>query len=124
MAMVLCTGVDVSVLQTRKLILEEAGHTVFAVTDENALVAACQTHSFDVAVIGQTVSTNVKRRIAMLVKQHCPQVKILELYPPYAGKVLDGADSWLLVPVEHPKELAERVDELTKKEQSGNGAKA
>ena len=40
MALVLCTGFDKTVLETRKLILENAGHTVVTVTDETALVAS------------------------------------------------------------------------------------
>jgi hypothetical protein len=32
------------------------------------------------------------------------------------GRVLDDADSWLVVPAEAPQELAERVDDLAKKE--------
>lgn len=115
MALVLCTGVDNALLQTRRLILENAGHTVVAVMDESALVKACEKHSFDVAVIGQAVSPNMKRRVSILIKEHCPEVKILELYPPYTEKVLDDADSWLIVPAHAPKELANRVNELTYK---------
>ena len=56
MALVLSTGVDKALLKTRRLILESAGHKVATVMDETALLAACKEHSFDVAVIGQTVS--------------------------------------------------------------------
>lgn len=114
MAMVLCTGVDKSVLQTRKFLLENSGHEVFVAADENALIAACRQHSFDVAVIGQTASADTKRRISDLIKQHCPEVKILELYPRNADKALDDADSWLVVPVDQANELAERVNDLAK----------
>lgn len=51
----------------------------------------------------------------MLVKRHCPDVKILELYLPYTGKVLDHADMWLLVPGDLPEDLAARVSELADK---------
>jgi hypothetical protein len=88
------------------------GHEVFVAADENALIAICQQHSFDIAVIGQTASPNTKLRISTLIKQHCPDVKILELYPSYAGKTLDDADSWLVVPAEEATELAERVNKL------------
>jgi hypothetical protein len=114
MALVLCTGIDKALLDSRRLILEHAGHIVVSATDEQTLTNACQKHSFDVAVIGQTVSANMKHRIASLVKQHCPDAKILELYPLYAGKTLKDADSWLAVPADVPKELADRVNELAK----------
>ena len=112
MALVLCTGVDKALLQSRQLILERAGHTVLSATDEKALITICQKHSFDVAVIGQSVSPNMKQHIASLIKQHCPEAKILELYPLYAGKALPDADSWLSVPVDVPKDLADLVNEL------------
>jgi hypothetical protein len=120
MALVLCTGVDKALLQSRQLILERAGHTVVSATDEQTLITVCQKHSFDVAVIGQAVSPNVKQRIASLVRQHCPETKILELYPLYAGKVLPDADSWLSVPVDVPKDLADRVNELLQGESAPN----
>jgi len=112
MALVLCTGVDKALLQSRRLILERAGHRIVSITDEKALTSICQKHSFDVAVIGQAVSPNMKRRIASLLRQHCPGAKILELYQPNAGKVLTDADSWLSFPSDVPKDLADRVDEL------------
>ncbi len=115
MALVLCSGTDKSVLETRRLILEKAGHTVFTVMDEITLLNACKAHSFDVAVVGQTISAKMKRRVAALIKQYCPDVKILELYPPYTGQMLDDADSSLVVPAEVPDELTDRVNELASK---------
>jgi hypothetical protein len=102
MALVLCTGVDEMLLRKRRLILEGAGHQVIPATDEKALLAACTKHSFDVAVIGRAISPNVKRRIALLVRQHCPGAKILELYTPHEKKTLEDADSWLLVSPDVP----------------------
>jgi len=115
MAMILCTGVDKTVLEMRKLILETAGHTVITVMNETSLNNACNKHSFDVAIIGQMIPPPTKRRIAILIKQHCPDVKILELYLSYPGKILEDADSWLLVPVGMPQELGQRVNELAGK---------
>jgi len=121
MALVLCTGVDKALLQSRRLILEHAGHTVVSVTDEQTLTTVCQKHSFDVAVIGQTVSPNMKHRFAAVVRQHSPDARILELYPLFAGKGLSDADSWLSVPVDVPKELADRVNELAQRKSGANG---
>ena len=112
MALVLCTGVDKVLLETRKLILEHAGHTVVSVSDEPSLVRACQNHSFDVAVIGQTVSANMKRHVASIIKQNCEGVKLLELYPQFSKQVLSEADAALSVPVDIPHDLADRVKEL------------
>ena len=64
MALVLCTGVDPSVVHTRQLILERAGHVVVTALDEASLITACEQNKFEVAVVGQTVSAKIKRRIA------------------------------------------------------------
>lgn len=116
MALVLCTGVDPSLIATRKLILELAGHTVVAAMNELQISAACDKHLFEVAVIGQTVSPNTKRMLASVIRSQSPSTKILELYPPYQGRVLENADSWLEVPVVVPRDLADRVSELAEKE--------
>jgi CheY-like chemotaxis protein len=118
MALVLCTGVDTVLLETRKLILEQAGHTVVSVSDEPSLARACQKHPFDVAVVGQMVSTNMKQHIAAIIKQHCAGVKVLELYPQFSKQVLREADAALPVPVDVPRDLADCVNELAKQKQS------
>lgn len=112
MALVLCTGVDPVLLETRKLILQQAGHNVITTRSEPELAAACEANRFDVAVIGQTVSPRMKQVISTLIRQHCPSAKVLELYYPYQGKALDNADSWLEVPAAVPRELAQKVNEL------------
>src|SRR5215469_13129120 len=109
MALVLCTGVDRALITTRLLILEKAGHRVIAATDEAEVVAACKKQTFDVAVIGQAVSSHAKRQIMQLVRQFCPSAKILELYRFSLGKKLEDADSWLEVPTDVPEDLVERV---------------
>jgi CheY-like chemotaxis protein len=117
MALVLCTGIDKTLLETRALILEKAGHTVVTASDEKTMLAACDNHSFDVVVIGQTVSPKMKGRVAGLIREHCPSAKILELYQPHTGKMLDDADSWLIVPADVPRDLADRVEQLASESQ-------
>ena len=113
-ALVLCTGIEQSLLRTRKLILEKAGHTVVPATDQRDVVDACGKHQFDVAVIGQTVSSKSKRALSSLIRQKCPSAKILELYQANHGPALpDGeADAWLEVPTDVPQDLATHVSNL------------
>jgi len=99
-------------LNTRKLILQSAGHEVRQARTPNEVVSECAELQFDVVVIGQTVSVRMKRIIASLVKDHCQDVKILELYQPHLGKAVEDADSWLEVPADIPSDLAERVGQL------------
>lgn len=112
MALVLCTGVDPVLLETRRLLLERAGHTVLTVRDERDLTAVCQKHAFDVAVVGQVGTPKMKRVIASVIREHCPAAKILELYSSYQGRALEDADSWMEVPADVPRQLAQRVSEL------------
>jgi DNA-binding NtrC family response regulator len=124
MASVLCTGWDKSLLDTRTMILQSAGHDVRQARTQNEVVSACQQHRFDVVVIGQTVSARMKRLIVSLVKEHCTDAKILELYQPHLGKAVEDADSWLEVPAEIPSDLAERVGELAQDAESNRGRAA
>jgi len=115
MALVLCTGVDPVLMETRKLILERAGHTIITVRGERELTGGCEKHDCDVAVIGQAISSSVKRTLLALIRQKCPSARILELYPLHQGKALPDADAWLEVPVDVPHDLPERVNQLVKK---------
>lgn len=121
MALVLCTGVNSALMRSRRYILERAGHTVVTATDDTTLFAACAGRSFHVAVIGQSAGPAIKRRIAALVREQCPDVKVLELYDLHTGRSVEDADSWLEAPVDVPKDLADRVDELAKSDGNESG---
>jgi hypothetical protein len=112
MAMVLCIGWDQSLLDTRALILKSAGHEVRQARTQKELVSLCEAHQFDVAVIGQPISSRMKQLAASIIRELCTHVKILELYQPHQGKALSDADAWLEVPADVPGDLAERVTEL------------
>ena len=111
MALVLCTGVDPVLMKTRQLILESAGHTVVPAVDDHEIKAACSKHKFDVAVIGQNISPQIKRHVVELVREHCPAVRVLELHSLYSKGTLKDADAWLEMPVE-PEELVNAVNSL------------
>jgi hypothetical protein len=119
MASVLYTGWDASLMETRTLLLETAGHEVQQARTEREVASSCGKQQFDVAVICQTVSLRMKRVIASVVREHCPEVKILELYSPHLGKALAEADSWLPVPANEPTELPKLVTELAEKPKGG-----
>jgi len=117
MARVVCTGIDQKLMETRKMILERVGHTVLLARTEPELMAACEDHDVDVAVIGQALSPKIKKSIALTVRRLCPSVKILELYGIHQGRSVENADSWLEVPADVPQQLAERVEELARKKE-------
>ena len=112
MALVLCTGVDPALMRTRQLILQKAGHNVITARDTVEIMQVCKQHKFDVAVIGQAITSKVKQHIMSVVRECNPTAKVLELYRFSTGKVLEDADAWLEVPADVPQELAERVTAL------------
>ncbi len=93
MAYVLCTGIDPALMATRKLLLEHAGHTVFGAKNDQDIISACRQICFDVAVIGQAISSAKKQATAALVRENCVGIKILELVSPHQGRVVEDADS-------------------------------
>jgi len=119
MALVLCTGIDLDLMVTRKLILQKAGHTVTSAMHENEIVAACRANAFDVAVIGQIEASTIKHHIFEVVRNNCCSARILELFTADAGPVLPEADLWLEVPANSPTDLADKVFELA----NGTGKK-
>lgn len=112
MAFVLCTGADPEVMRDRQLFLEKAGHRVVTATNEKELSAACKEHRFDVVIVGQTLSAQMKQHVGSLIRKHCPDAKILELYPISDSRTLEDADSWIEVLGGVPPELADRVAAL------------
>ena len=116
MAVVLCTGVDPLLLETRKLILEQAGHTLLEATNTREALAICMQQSIDVVILCQTLRPEGKREMVLAVRQHCPAAKILELYHSHHGKALKDADEWMEVPPAVPQDLARCVEELAKHE--------
>lgn len=121
MADVLCTGVDNTLMRTRALILEAAGHKVTPASTEQQVIEACRVRSFRVAVIGQAMPTALKQRIFEAIRRSCPNAKVLELYHEATGRTLKAADAWLAAPVGVPTELAEAVDALIQGEAARSG---
>ena len=117
MALVLCTGRDPALMQTRRFILEGVGHQVVVAMNEREIVTACKQHSFDVAVIGQVISNEEKKGLFEANRAHTPSSKVLELYAAFHGRVLESADEYLSVPVNVPQELAVRVTLLAKRQE-------
>ena len=115
MALILCTGADKELLKTRQIILERSGHQVLTADDEHQLVDLCHSHTFDLAVIGQSIGNRMKLHAMNLLREHCPSVKILELYAANMDRALKEADAWLEMPTEDPQAFVDAVKALTTK---------
>jgi CheY-like chemotaxis protein len=111
LANLLCIGISGAAMETRRLILEGAGHSVTAVRDFREIVAACRNQIFSVAILGQTLPAKEKRRVCEVVRRECPNTKILELHTSVTPE-LPSADAHLHVGTGPPENLAECVDKL------------
>jgi ActR/RegA family two-component response regulator len=114
MALILFTGTDPEAMRARQRVLEINGHRVVTALNQTELSAACREYKFDVAVIGQTLGPQMKQHVVDLVREYCPSVKVLELYPLTSSRTIKDADSWIGGNADVPKELVDRIAQLTK----------
>lgn len=111
MADVLCVGIDDAAMQTRRLILEKAGHVVSQARDLRRVKEACDANSFSIVILGQALNASEKRRISDVVLTHCKSAKILELHTSITPDVPE-ADEHLQVSATEPENLVETVNAL------------
>jgi DNA-binding NtrC family response regulator len=77
---ILSVSLSESLRVTRHRILTNAGYEVATVGDWHEFEAACTSNEFDLAILGQSLPPSFKRDAAELIKRHCPQLPILEIY--------------------------------------------
>lgn len=111
-AEVLCVGVDDTAMQTRRLILEKAGHAVSQARDLREVTAACEAKSFSVVILGHSLNAHEKRRITEVILRECTPAKVLELHTAMLPDIAD-ADAHLHVTARGPEALVEAVNLLT-----------
>jgi DNA-binding response OmpR family regulator len=122
MALILCAGLDPALMQTRRMILQRAGHKVIGAGDEREFVAACQSHTFHVILLSQTLPSVLKLRLSAIARMLRPEAKILELYASHLGRAIRGADDWLEVPLDSPGDLVSRIELLLSRHDRAAGA--
>ena len=108
---ILCIGMDDAAMRRRMLILERAGHKVTQARDIRQVEAACQSISISIAILGQSLNANEKKRISDVLLKHCSSAKILELHTGLAPE-LPHADEHLQVSAIDPQTLIEAVNAL------------
>jgi hypothetical protein len=111
MAKVLCIGMDAAAMQTRKLILEKAGHNVTQASDLRQVTSACERILFDIAILGHSLNPNEKKRITGVVQTYSRSTRILELHTGTAAELPD-ADTHLQFSASEPKNLMQAVNTL------------
>jgi CheY-like chemotaxis protein len=104
---------DDAAMQTRRMVLESAGHSVNIATDLRHVIAACERIQFAVAVLGHHMPLKEKLRVSDVVRELCPKAKILELHASLAPDTLD-VDGHLSVNADNfPEKLVAAVGRLT-----------
>ena len=120
---VLSIGVGDFTMKTRTLILEKAGFKVLEVSDLRRVESACAETSFSVAVLGQAINPNEKRRIADVVLKYCSEAKILDLHTGLMPE-LPEADAHMQLNTVQPLGLVERVAELAQQRGKSKASRA
>lgn len=113
MTKVLCVESPGLLGETRRLLLEYAGHSVLTASSLREVEAACRSKQVRVAVVGESIPQ--KKLLARRLRECCPAVRILELHSTTGERAITDADDWLDVPSLHPGELAQRVEALTQR---------
>jgi hypothetical protein len=102
-------------MQTRRLALEQAGHTVAQARDLRQVQAVCTTSSVSVVVLGQSLNANEKKRVSDAVLTFCKSALILELHTGVAPE-FPGADAHLRVNGNGTEGFVEAVSRLMRKQ--------
>jgi len=112
MATILCAGQYPSLTRTRRIMLENVGHSVCIADDDEQLKDACRRQAFDVAVIEETVPDQLKCEWIALLRTLGSCASVLELYWPHRLPAAPDADAHYAV--DHPRQFTAAIDALTK----------
>lgn len=123
MANILCVGKDDALMQTRRAILERAGHVLTQACDLRQVVAACESDSFQIAVLGQSLPAAEKLRITSTVLRYCRSTRVLELHTGIAPDV-STADAHVRITASEPETLGDAVAALLRRKRRSGGTRA
>jgi hypothetical protein len=65
---------------TRHKILAEAGYEAVSVSEWEELVRECSARTFDLVILGQSLTPSFKQNAADFILRHCARTAILEIY--------------------------------------------
>jgi DNA-binding NtrC family response regulator len=102
---ILVLAEDAAVRQTKKLVLEHIGFTVSAVATVREFEHVIKITTFDLAILGRTVTDPHKRLAATAIRTRQPNTPILEICN--VSPCILNADYVLRSP--NPEDLAEMV---------------
>jgi DNA-binding response OmpR family regulator len=92
---ILNIGVDRQQVKARAEALASAGYEVFSATNLLEVIEACEQENIDLAVLGQVLNVNEKRRITSTIRSKCTRgTPVLALYQTSRSEA-DNADAAL-----------------------------
>jgi hypothetical protein len=112
MSTILCAGLYETLLETRRLILEFAGHTVVTAQNSPQIITACQNYAFAFAIVGQSGDASKDREWTAVIRTYSPETKILEIFLPNFGPNVPNVDAWHQGP-EDPRTLVATIAALS-----------
>jgi DNA-binding NtrC family response regulator len=79
-ATIFCIRATPALAQATRQLLEQYAYEIVTATDFKQVEAGCANIQFDLALIGDdNFEPRIKKAIALLLKEHCPDVPILEI---------------------------------------------
>jgi DNA-binding response OmpR family regulator len=109
---------DPSLLETRSAILEHAGFAVISASDYRQVLLACETQKLDLAIIGHSLDSKERKRVATTIREKCPEVHIVALYRLGKSEV-DGIGDYAL-PADDPALLLTMITRIIRQGDPGN----
>ncbi len=88
---VLNVSADLSLLETRRAILERGGYLVSCASNAVDVVQLCRNETFDVVVVGHSLPKRQKHAVIQAVRKYNPAARIIGLYRISAAETA-GAD--------------------------------
>ena len=104
---ILLVSYEGSLLATRRLLLEQRGHTVTAALGFTEAFAHCKTNAFDLFILGHSIPISDKRGLIRTFRQYCP-APVLSLDRQGEGSV--GSD--FHVSADDPEQFLKTVEEV------------
>ena len=120
---ILACGRDVSLLATRRLVLESAGHRVCVAIGPEAVIEALIENAIDLVVLCHTLSSQDCLAVLAAIHAHHPDAKILSLQASNAPCESSGKGQVVNI-FDGPGKLVQKVHELIDTRQSVDESKA
>ena len=106
-ATIFCIPTTSALAEAKRQLLALRPYEFVTATDFTQIEAACVNIRFDLALIGENFEPPIKMAISSLLREHCPQVPILEVYKD--KPVMEGSE---YVQAGSPDEIVKAVQRI------------